>query len=63
MSDDPNTYLAAQVDFLDRDSGKVNKTMCYPITRIELMNWSDDRGIESAQVFVVKDGKWVQEVH
>lgn len=35
MSDD-RPYLSAMIEFLDRETGKVKKAMCYPIVRITL---------------------------
>jgi hypothetical protein len=56
MNDDMN-YASATIDFLDRDSGKLNKAVLYPITRIELQGFRDNV-LYTQVVYVAKNGAW-----
>jgi len=53
-----DTYAAAILDFLDRDTAAVKRSMCYPITRIELHNLGESK---PSRVFLVVDGKWSEQ--
>jgi hypothetical protein len=50
-------YAAALVDFLERRGQTEKKTLCYPITKVELMNTGD---LAPCRTFIVVDGKWVE---
>lgn len=52
-------YAAAIVNFLERAKQKENTTMCYPITRVELLNIGTLPG--RGRIFVVVDDKWVEQ--
>lgn len=52
-------YAAAIVNFLERAEQKENTTMCYPITRVELLNIGTLPG--RGRIFVVVDDKWVEQ--
>lgn len=52
-----NEYSSAIVDFIDRKSQKITRSMMYPITRIELKEF----GIKTVKVFIIKNGRWVLE--
>jgi hypothetical protein len=55
------SYAAAMISFLDRDGSMEKKALCYPITRVELMNVFNDRTPEKARAFMVNDGIWSEE--
>lgn len=56
-------YLAALLDFLDHDTQTVEREMCYPITRVELLSQvtADNPEGLPKRVFVAQAGRWVEQ--
>ena len=55
------SYLAAIIDYLDRDEKKVTRAIHYPVTRIELMSQMSAENPEGkpTRIFIVgDDGLW-----
>ena len=53
-------YSSAMVFLLDRGPQTVKPLLVCPITRIELNEFGND-GIITVRVFIVVEGKWVEE--
>jgi len=51
-------YLSAIVYFINRENQKIEKSMMYPITRVELNEFEENRVVK-VKTFVVKARKWV----
>lgn len=55
-------YAAAVLHFLDRESGRIHRSMCYPITRIDLCEFDGEHAVLKRTLIADGSGpcgKWI----